>query len=46
MLVERIGNQIDFDTTCGDEEIILLLVRQTMGDKLEVKCNDPELDGK
>lgn len=40
------GNQIAIDTTCGDEEIVLLLVRETMGNKLEVKCNDPELDWK
>lgn len=38
------GNQIANDTTCGNEEIILLFVRQTLGNKLEIKCSDPELD--
>jgi len=40
------GNQIANDATCGEEEIILLLVRQALGNELEVKRNDPELDWK
>lgn len=42
----RTGNPIPNDTTCGYEEIILLLVKETPGNKLEAKHNDPGLDWK
>lgn len=38
--VEWIANHI----TCGDEEIIHLLVIRALGNKLEIKYNNPKLD--